>query len=278
MVEYVMTPESFSLYRKGGREVALFGDSHDITAGAGGGNPAGRIRITDYLKRRLAENPNLHVYGEIAPPERGQEDLFPTSSNKELQRLRRLKNDRTFPHRNRIHNVDTRNTVVPLAEWEQPGIESTYDSVKSHLGQKARELLKPGTAFKKAEQEMDDFLEDAVGGNPGGYTPREWARYLDEEEYNVKTMLMRPVVEAEIIDTVRRNPHNANSMIFYVGDGHKQEAERHFLDKKWNTIHKASADEDSGPMAMGPLADIPMPQFENLPKLFPEAKYMDDDM
>jgi hypothetical protein len=251
MVEYVMTPNSFSLYRKGDREVALFGDRHDITAGAGG-NPPSRIQISEYLRRRLEDNPNLHVYGEIAEDEPDGFDLYPGSTNIELKRLRDMKNDETFPYRDRIHNIDIRNSVVPPRDWDKP-VHITHKRVKKHLRQRARELLrkKNDTHFIGAEDDMYNFFEKSNERKPRGMNELQWWRYLENEEYKVKTSLLQPVVEAEIIDTVRMNPHRAKSMIFYTGDGHKGEAELHFFDKEWDVIHKARARADSSPIAVG---------------------------
>lgn len=256
MVDYVMTPETFSLYTDGrGREVALFGDNHAISAGSTGGRP-NTIPVSEYLKRRLGENPNLHVYGEIPPDEEDTVSLFEDSSNKELQKLRDLKDDKSFPHRDRIHNIDNRNTVVTRRVFDD--LDRTYNTVRKHLEKRAPELLKKGTDFDETDDRLNEYLEEED---------------IDSaEEDEIKQDFLNPIVEADMIDTIRKNPHKAQSMIFYVGDKHKAETEKHYLDKKWLPIHKATASEDSAPMEVVKPME-PMPQFEGIPELFPGAKY-----
>lgn len=219
MTQYIMTPASFSLYannRPMEGETAIFGDEHDISHGMGH-HVGERILITDYLRQRLDANPHLHVYGEIPPLFADETRLFEDSTNKELDKLRDLKNS-GYQHANRIHNVDDRHISVPSRIFN-----GDIRDVPAHV----REVV---INFDAPEvlNEIDDIVKDNIVNENGD----DIADRLDsDDEEDVQTQLINKIVDAKMIYILKHNPDQAVDKIFYVGRAHKEGVENVYLDR-----------------------------------------------
>ena len=199
-VNYVMAPDSFSLYhRPDGGEVGIFGDDHSIV----NGNDARAIPVSQYIRRRLEVNPDLHIYAEI--PEGGVSRGY---ANTELDNVRRLSKNASFPHRNRIHNIDNRfnEDIISSDLYEHTSKRSVRDVgliVKDYVDEKAPELL---PLFRRERTRAMEEISD----NP------------DQEDVEfAKDILMNVMVDADAVDVIKTNPHGSRDMLFYVGSGHK---------------------------------------------------------
>lgn len=218
LTQYIMTPGSFSFYLDpAGGETALFGDEHDVSHGMGP-HAGTKILVTDYLRQRLDANPGLHVYGEIEPPHPGATNLYPDSSNKELQRLRDLKNS-GYRHANRIHNVDDRFASIPDEVYH-----GNLRNVPEYVRNIVRQLDAP-----EVLPEIDEVERDEVESG------------LDsEDETEVLGHLTNPIVDAKMIHILKHNPDRAVDKIFYVGDAHKSRVEDAYLNTApgWHYIYR----------------------------------------
>jgi len=223
----VMTPKTFSLYRRpNGREIALFGDDHGIKNGQDGTS----ISITKFIKKRLAENPNLHIYGEIG---KGS-SIYPESENKELERLRSLMKDKKHKNKDRIHDIDIRfrNRVISQDLFDDEDPESYVDvanRVSDYIEQTAPEIM---PEFRSTE----DYIEEEL-----------LPEATSEDLSVIKETYMRPLLDAEAVRIIRDNPDQAGDMLFYVGDAHRESIETNFLENHPEIaipIHSSNATED----------------------------------
>lgn len=201
-VDYVMAPDSFSLYhRPDGGEVGIFGDNHMVL----NGRTTRAIPVSRYILRRLEANPDLHVYAEMPTGA----SSYAESENKQLSALHGMK--QTYGNSGiyaRLHNIDQRfnPTIISdeLHEDESPeSFGRVADIVRRYVRRKAPEIL---PVFDKELQDAEDEL-------PSDDDP--------DTIQHAKKLATNPMVEANAVNVIKNNPHNARDMLFYVGSGHK---------------------------------------------------------
>jgi hypothetical protein len=227
-VDYVENPDSFSLYKRdNGDNIGVFGDDHKVSYGGQQPDPrnadvsevsrAKRVTegtyVSDYIESLLKNNNDLHVYVEApdevvrAGPDGVNDGLLSTMSLAGIRGIGR-----------RVHNIDNRNSddVIPHDLYFKEGLTKkdltlAETLVRRYVSDRAPEMI----------NQFEQDIQKARG---------EW-RGNDDDKRDALNILMRTVVDADMIRTIKQNPHGARDMLFYVGGGHKDAVERDFLDK-----------------------------------------------
>lgn len=246
---YIVGPSSLSLYRrlKGDGDILLFGDTHDTLGGDTNREGLETIPVSEYIRLKLDESGDLHVYAEIPKGE----SMFEDSPNRELSRIDEL----AKTYHGRIHNIDNRlsDKIIERELYYDPtkhAYEEVAKIVRNYI--KRREpLLLP--QFERGKIEAEPEYDDIANMDDEDFDPDDPIYYENPDlPYNVaKVDMMRPMVEANMSYIINRNPHNAKDMIFYVGDGHKTNLEDIVLDKHPNFInlYKRNVGEEDNPLS-----------------------------
>lgn len=230
---YVVGPISFSSYAKTPtqQELLFFGDDHSVLAG---NHPRyrSRISIIQYIQTALAHNPGLHVYAEISPQRANYTNTYDDSENVALYELRALAENPAFPFHDRIHNVDERQQVKDKTYYAEELATLTKYVKRYIIRNNATEIMPlldkyaaRATSYEEDAKDIgsDDDERDVVSQHDED--PECIAEKMDE----LREVLVRPMVSAKMIATLKTNPHNAQHLLFYTGNGHKKFTETYYL-------------------------------------------------
>lgn len=233
----VIGPETYALYRRrnDGLEIAIFGDNHQVMHGTAG------VPVSEYIQRSLHAKEGLHVYAEIPPPLPGFKTA-PGSANKELQKVRQAQKHHRFA--GRIHNIDFRDTI------DTRNLQQIATHVRAYVMSKGIDTETQTLMMEQEElnsqllQEIHELRQDLKAKTPLHLLPvipigKERAKYLaeihslssdvsDAEEVFLNQAL-DPVIEADIIHIIKYNPDRAESILFFIGDKHREVVQKHYL-------------------------------------------------